>query len=114
MSKLQFVRSTLLSAAVVLPVAAMPHGPALATAGAGQAVHLNGEGRRVCRALAQRPAPYWEAKVRGRFLDYHAGSNRFVVKMCFETRGACIRFAGGIHHVMQGVEVVNYSRCTEK
>ena len=114
MSRFKIVRSTLLSVAVAIPALAIPQGAAFATAGAGQALHINGEGRRICRALAQNPAPYWEAKVRGQFLDRNAGTNRFVVKTCFRSRAACLNFAGNIRHVMQGVEVVQYSRCTQK
>ena len=113
MTYFDILRSALFSAALALPVLPAMEQAALAQ-GAGQAVHINANGRNICRALARQSGSYWEVKVRGRFLDSYAGSNRFVVKTCFETRSECVNYAENIRHHIQGVETVNYARCNEK
>ena len=82
-------------------------------AGRGPILQTNAEGRIVCRELASYGQPYWEAKVRGRTNHDYAGlSNRFVVKTCFESRGACSGFIDRIHHRIMGIEQIYYARCT--
>ena len=99
------------AATIALPLMTAFASTANATAGPGQTVHLNAEGRKICRALAARPATYWDAKVRGRYLDHYAGSDRFVVRTCFESRAGCLDFTNRFKHYVQGVEVINYARC---
>lgn len=94
-----------------VPTAIAGLSAAHATAGPGQTVHLNGEGRRACRALKAQPATYWDAKVRGRYLDSYAGTDRFTVRYCFETKSQCLNFVGGFRHIVQNVETINYARC---
>lgn len=94
-----------------LPTALIGVSSAHATAGAGQTMHLNGEGRRACRALKAQPATYWDAKVRGRYQSKTSGTDRFIVRYCFETKSQCLNFVGGFRHIVQNVETISYARC---
>lgn len=105
------ISNSICAAAIVLPMTAIQ---AHATAGPGQVMHINGDGRKICRSLAQYRAPYWEVKIRGRFLDAYAGRTRFTLKTCFESRSQCFSYANRIRHVVQGVETVDYAQCTER
>lgn len=100
-----------IAATAVLPILIAMTASAYATAGPGQTVHLNGEGRKICRALADRNAPYWDAKVRGRYNSRFAGSDRFTVRTCFESRAGCLDFTNRFRHYVQGVEAIYYARC---
>ena len=114
MAHFENIRSAVLAVTLALPALTGMQQAAFATAGPGQAVHINGEGRKICSALSRQSGPYWEAKVRGRFLDTYAGSDRFVIKTCFQTQVACVSYAQNIRHHIQGVEAVHYARCNEK
>ncbi len=107
----RLMRAALAATFISAPAAITGLTAAHATAGPGQTVHLNGEGRRACRALKAQPATYWDAKVRGRYLDTYAGTDRFVVRYCFETKAQCLRFVGGFKHIVQNVEKISYARC---
>ena len=79
--------------------------------GAGQTVHLNGEGRRQCRALKAKGSGHWVAKVRGRYLDKTSFTDRFTVRYCFATKSKCKRFVARFKHIVQGVEQINHASC---
>lgn len=107
----RLARAALAATFISAPTAITSVSVAHATSGAGQTVHLNGEGRRACRALKAQPATYWDAKVRGRYLDSYAGTDRFVVRYCFQSESQCMRFVGRFKHIVQNVEKISYARC---
>lgn len=110
----RFVKIAVLTIAAAAPALATDIRPANATSGYGQVIHLNGEGRRICRELRSRSAPYWDAKIRGRFMDRYSNTDRFVIRTCFASRAACLRFTSRIKHRVQGIETIDYARCERR
>jgi hypothetical protein len=102
------------TATIALPIMIAMASTAHATGGPGQAMHLNGKGKRICRALAAQPAPYWDAKVRGEFEDIADSANRFVIRTCFQTRSACTHFTSRFTSYVQNVEKIHYARCEQR
>ncbi|MGI9351750.1 MAG: hypothetical protein ACR2O3_09325 [Rhizobiaceae bacterium] len=100
---------------VALPVLETVQPAGAAVAGRGPVVRINGEGKRICDALANSGGPYWSAKVRGRLQEDSGGfTDRFQVRTCFSTRAECNHFLNRIHHTILGIEEIYYMRCRAK
>ncbi|MEM9333183.1 MAG: hypothetical protein AAGA53_17810 [Pseudomonadota bacterium] len=101
-----------ISATLALPVVETITPAGAAVPGRGPVVRINGEGKRICDAFADRGTPYWSAKVRGRLEDDSGGfTDRFQIRTCFESRAKCDHFLNRIHHTILSIEEIYFIRC---
>ncbi|MDJ0614179.1 MAG: hypothetical protein QNJ29_10925 [Rhizobiaceae bacterium] len=78
----------------------------------GGALRQNAEGRRACGALQQQGGTYWEAKIRGRFIEGNrGGGNHFSVRNCFRSSASCQTYINRIGNIIYPIEEIRYARC---